>query len=250
MNSPARFGLTLLLALAGLTVTAVPAVAQPAGDGFLFRQPVAMLTVHGGLTRPDADSEAFSFVTGLLTLDQSDFIGFAGGSTLSVMVTPRVAVGFSGSYSRRTVGSEYRDWVDQDDLPIQQRTTLVRIPLLVSARAYLIPRGERIGSLAWVPAPYSPYVGIGGGAMRYNFSQEGDFIDIVDNSVFNSSLVSAGWAPTVQAIAGVDYTLTPRIVVNGEASYLSAGSELGLDFSGYDIDLSGFSAVLGIAVRL
>jgi outer membrane protein W len=245
-----RVSAMLTLMLGGGILSAAPAGAQ-SGDGYLFGPPSVTIGVHGGLSRADAGSEVFSFVTDLLTLGKNDFTGYAGGSNLSFSVGSRAAVGLGVTYSERSSRSEYRDWVDQDDLPIEQTTSFLRLPVMATGRYYLLPRGRSVGSFAWIPATFAPYVGGGAGVIYYRFRQEGDFIDYVDDSVFTTTLESSGWSTAAQGFAGVDYTLTPRLLLNGEAGYLRSNAELNSAFGDFDgIDLSGFSATVGISLRL
>ncbi|MEX2582290.1 MAG: hypothetical protein WD766_03405 [Gemmatimonadota bacterium] len=239
-----------LLATVALTLpTASP--AQSSGDGFLFEPPSVVLNLHGGYSRPDAGSEFFSFVTDLLTLGKRDFHGLAVGGTLSVPLSSRLDASVSSTYSGRVSDSEFRDWIGGDDLPIEQSTRFERVPVTASAKLHLRPRGRSVGSLAWVPNRYAPYLGAGGGAVWYRFVQQGEFVDFEDESVFADELDSSGWAPAAQAFAGVEFSLSPRIAVTTEASYLWASTKLQGDFIDFDrIDLSGFSATAGLSLRL
>jgi hypothetical protein len=244
---PAR---TLAL-LAGVLVAGVsPAVAQGAGNGFLFHTPSVTLTLHGGYDRAVAQSDIFDFTTKQLTLGQGDFSGLAGGGDLSFRLAPRVDVMLSAAYTGRVKPSEFRDWVGTDDLPIEQRTRFERAPVTANLKLYLLPRGRTIGSFAWVPAKVAPYIGAGGGAMWYRFRQQGDFVDYETLDIYNDFLQSDGWAPVAQALAGVDVSLTPRFALNGETRYAWSHARLGESFVDFDpIDLSGLSATVGLSIR-
>jgi K+ transporter len=78
---------------------------------------------------------------------------------------------FGASHAGTSKASEFRDWVGEDDLPIAQTTSLSRTPLTASVRIFPIPRGQRVGEHAWVPASFSPYFGVGGGAVLYTLEQ-------------------------------------------------------------------------------
>ena len=240
--------------LLGLALAStVPARAQlpAAGDGFLFREPNLTLTVRGGLGHATAGSDIFSFTTEQLTVGRGDFSGFSGGADVGIRVAPRIDVVLGAAYTGRTTASEFRDWVDDDDLPIEQTTRFERVPVTASLKAYLLPRGRSIGRFAWLPARVAPFLGAGGGAMWYRFRQEGDFVDFETREVFSDRLESTGWAPTVQALGGADLSLSPRVALTGEARYGWARANLDSAFDEFDpIDLSGFSATLGITIRL
>lgn len=243
-----------LLALATGLVFTTPSYAQYGGDGFLFSEPAAVLGVQGGFSRPSANSDVFSFLTELLTLEQGDFAGFSVGGSVFFPVSERLSLGVSGAYSSRTSRSEYRDWTDQDDLPIEQRTNFIRIPILGSARVYLLPRGESVGNLAWIPAPYAPYIGLGGGALWHRLRIAGDMFDYDDPNleIYHDELTDFGWSPALQGLAGVDIDLTPRLMVTGEVNYIWSNTEPGQRFDDFDdpLDLSGFTGTVGLFIRL
>jgi len=233
-----------------LALLATPALAQTSGDGFLFRTPRVSLTLRGGWDGAAATGDIFSFTTRQLTLGRKDFRGPFGGLDLAVSVVPRLDLTLSTSLSATNAPSEFRDWVDLNDLPIEQTTSLRRVPLSLGLRAYLMPRGQSIGQFAWVPARFSPYVGAGGGFMWYRFRQQGDFIDFQTTNVFPDMFESSGWAPMAHAAVGLDYSLTPHLALNAEGKYNWAKATLGTDFSGFGrINLSGYMTTLGLSVR-
>ena len=242
------------LALA-MVVGSAPADAQAAGDGFLFEAPRWTLSVRGGFDRPLARSDLFEFVTDSLTLSRSDFGGFAYGADLAFSITPRVDIAVGAGYARSRKQSEFREYVGSDDLPIYQTTTFSRLPATATIKAYLVPRGRSIGSLAWIPTTFAPYVGVGGGLVFYDFVQDGEFVHTEDDGsgnfdIFYDNYRSSGTAALAQALVGADFALTPRFGISTEGKYGWARSELTGDYLGFDpIDLSGFSATMGLTVR-
>jgi len=247
MQRPICLAVVALL-LAG---TAGPSLAQSAGDGYLFHSPVVTLTVRGGYARASAGSDVFDDVTSNLTLDRGDFSSITGAGDIAVHVKPRVDLVFSAAFSRSHQKSEFRDFVDNNDLPIEQTTTFERVPLTANVRVNLAPPGRSIGRLAWIPSRVVPYVGAGVGAMRYEFNQEGDFVNFTTNGVFPAILAAEGWAFVAQGMAGVDYSLSTQLGVSLDARYLHARGDLGPSFKGYErIDLSGMTATVGLSFRL
>lgn len=235
--------------LAGALV-ASPAAGQRTGDGFLFREPTLTLALRGGFDRAGAESDLFAFSTEQLTLSRGDFDAPAVGGDLVVRLAPRLALALGASYAASRADSEFRDWVDQDDRPIEQTTRFQRLALTASGRFYLAPRGRSVGRLAWIPARAAPYVGAGAGALWYRFRQEGDFVDFQTSEVFGDVLESTGWAPVAQLLAGADVSLTPRLGLTGEARYLWGQAEPNRAFRDFDeMDLSGASLSLGLTYR-
>jgi len=220
--------------------------------GFLFQRPIAQIGLRGGFSLARTSSSLFDFTTEQLTLDRSDFNAVSVGGDLAFRVMDPVDLVFSFTYSSTSKTSEFRDYVDQDDLPITQRTTFTQVPLTASIRAYLMPRGREIGRFAWVPSSFAPYIGAGGGAVRYTFRQVGSFVDYQDLSIFDTTFESYGWSPLAVVMAGMDFSLGPRVVLNTDARYHWASGELSRDFADFDdgIDLSGLQLSLGVLFRL
>jgi hypothetical protein len=110
----------------------------------------------------------------------------------------------------------------------------------------LLERGLEVSRLAWVPRHVVPYVGGGGGVLRYELEQFGDFIDFRDNSVFASTLQSSGWAPVAQGFAGVDVRVLKRVYVTLDGRYQWSSATLHDDWVGFEpIDLAGFKMAAG-----
>lgn len=250
-RSPVFRALMAAALVAGLNLTATgTATAQGSGNGFLFEQPSGSLTLSGGYAHANAGSDIFSFTTDNLSVSKSDFSGLTLGADLAFRVAPRFDVVLGTSYAGTSTPSTYRSLVDQNNQEITQTTDFRRVPVMLSAKAYLTDRGRSVGRFAWVPSRFAPYVGVGGGAMWYKFRQHGDFVDTNDNSVFSADLNSSGWSPAVQGLAGLDFTLTPHLALTGEAKYIWAHGKLSDSFSGFDnIDLSGLSTAIGLTFR-
>lgn len=220
--------------------------------GFLFRAPRATLTLRAGFDLRRTNSSIYDFVTSELTLKRRDFNAGSVAGDLGFTLGGPVDLVLSVAHARRTVDSEFRDWVDQDGLPITQRTTFHTTPLTAAARVYLGPRGRQIGRFVWIPTRFQPYVGAGAGMVRYSLEQSGSFIDSQDSSIFDDVLRSDGWAPLGLVMAGVDYTVMPRVGLNADVRYLRGNGNLRRDFIEFTdgIDLSGFQFSLGLQFRL
>jgi hypothetical protein len=236
-----------------LAVTALPATAasddqnpgapsfRPPDADFMLGRPRVTVGVSGNFVFASAGSEIFDFVTDTLTLDRSAFNRPGFGFNLSVNVAPRldVTMGFEGS--RMEQGSEYRDFVDNQLLPIEQTTSLKEQAFSAGVKFALLPAGRRVSRFAWIPSKLTPYVGGGGGIMRYDFEQFGDFVDFDDSHVFNSTFRSTGWTPSVFASGGVDVHVFHRVFMSLEGRYTWSSATLDNDFVDFDpIDLKGF----------
>lgn len=249
--SPSAHFRRLAVVAGALVSLGRPARAQGGGDGFLFSVPRGSLSVRVGMNNPTARSDLFDFTTDTLTLNRSDFAAVSAAIDFSFATQVRfldafVSVGYAGSKAP----SEFRNWVDLNDQPIEQTTMFQRLPITAGVKAYLAPRGREIGHFAWVPSRIAPYVGAGAGLMWYRFRQEGDFVDFQTLDVFGAKFESDGWGPIVQGMAGVDVTVTPRMSLTADARYVHSDARVSGDFSGFDkLDLSALTTSLGLTFR-
>jgi hypothetical protein len=224
--------------------------AQTGGDGFLFEAPRVGLSLRTGWAAASANSDLFTFTTGQLTIDRGDFSSLGGALDIDARLLTRtyltVSVGIASSKKK----SEFRDYVDNNELPIEQTTSFVRAPISIGVKQYLMPTGRSIGKFAWVPAKFAPYIGAGGGMMYYRFRQVGDFVDFETMDVFASQFSSDGWSVTAHGLAGIDYSVGPRVALTLETKYLWSRATLSNDFSGFDaLDLSGLATTVGLTFR-
>ncbi len=238
------FGAALL---AGV-VLAEGATAQEAD--FLFKRPTVTVGMRLGYAIPRAGSEVFDFTREQLTVDKGDFNGLSAAGEVTVRAIDRLDAALNLGVEWSNTRSEFRDWVDDNDLPIEQNTRFTRVPVTVGVKAYLLERGRRISELAWIPNKWAPYLGAGAGIVWYRFEQIGDFVDFDTLEIFFDEFVSRGSSPVAYLAGGLDFSLGPRWLVNGEARYSWASAKMGRDFVGFDnIDLAGFRAMLGFSVR-
>jgi hypothetical protein len=216
---------------------------------FLFGRPTGSVGFHGSWVFARGGSDLFDFVTRQLTLDKSDFNAPGLGVDTTINLMPRLAVQFGFEWNRNTNTSEYRDFTDNNSLPINQDTLLKTIHLTASVRYALASPGYEVSRFAWVPRRLVPFVGAGGGAVYYDFMQRGDFVDFIDLSVFPDTFQSTGWGPSAHVFGGADVKLYRAVYATMEGRYTYAHGKLGSDFVDFDpIDLSGFRISAGINV--
>jgi hypothetical protein len=246
----------LTLAFLWMT-TAAPALAQntpgppirrPSPD-FLFGRPDGSVTVRGSWLFARGRSDWYDFVSRHLTIENDDFNAPGVGFDIGVAVTPRVEVQFGLDYSNASVASEYRDYVDNNRLPITQSTRLREMNLSGNAKVALTERGREVSQFAWVPKRVIPYGGAGGGLLWFDVNQTGDFVDFVDFSVFTDVFRANGWTPSAQVFGGVDVRVLKRLYITAEGRYLWAAGDLGREWIDFDpIDLTGFRLSAGLNV--
>lgn len=254
------------LALAGLTSIGIslperafaqepdesnePARAQPTrAPDFYFVEPMISFGLRGGWAFNRSQGQIFDFLTELLTLDRSDFDGPALAIDSSIRLAPRLDAVVGVEVSGSETESEYRDYVDELDLPIRQKTRLIQVPITFSLKVYPIGRGRKIGHYAWVRSTFVPYLGGGLGATWYELVQSGDFVDFQNLGIFTGRFESTGWSFAGHVFLGFDIKLTKHIGLVVESRYYWANAKLGQDFIGFDsIELDGARAMVGFSV--
>ena len=243
-----RLAPAIALALVWLAVAAAPATAQPSPD-FLFGSPKGMIGVRSGWVFARADSDLFRFVQQHLTIDRKDFNAPAIGVDVEVAVAPRASAVFGFDFARASKNSEYRDFVDNQRLPIAQTTRLSELNLSAGIKVPLTPRGREISRHAFIPAAATPYVGAGAGLLKYEFLQFGDFIDpdSANLDIYTDTFRSSGWTPSAHIFGGVDVRVHKRLYVSGEGRYLWSSGTPEFGFINSDeIDLAGFKVTAGV----
>ena len=162
------------------------AVQQQDPD-FLFGRTGGSIGVRGQWHVARADSEIFDFTSELLTLEKSDFNAPGIGVDVGFPIASRLDVLVGLEFSRATAGSEHRDFVDTNDLPIEQTTSLRQFNLSGSIELAVLRRGREISRYAWVPAAVVPYVGAGGGFLWTGSSRR---VTSSTSSIAQSTLVA------------------------------------------------------------
>lgn len=242
---------TLLLALvAGLSLPA--ATAAQGGPGFMFKNPRVSLGLRTGYQLPRVDSNIFEFPLDSLTLSRSDFGSPWLGGELAVRVTDRLDVALGVGWARARSRSEYVNWIDLDNNPIEQVTTFQTVTGTVGAKYYFTDRGREVGRFAWVPSRFAPYLGGGIGVVGYEFVQEGDFIDFQSptNEVFFDRLETTGTGFAGYFAVGTDVTLGRQFVLTGEGRYTLSNAPVSGPYSSFDrIDLAGLQLLAGFGIR-
>ncbi|HEY2432453.1 MAG TPA: hypothetical protein VGI12_07240 [Vicinamibacterales bacterium] len=122
----------------------------------------------------------------------SDFNGAIGGGEFLYAVHPNIEVGVGVQFAQRLVPSVYADLTHSTGDEIQQDLKLRQIPVSFTGRYLILPRGSKV----------EPYVGAGLVAIRYHYSEVGEFVD-VDGSIFPGSYSTDGVATGPVVLAGV-----------------------------------------------
>lgn len=166
-----------------------------------------------------------------LLFEINDFNSATFGAEYLYGIGPHFEAGVGVGYTQRTVPTIYEDLVRPGDVEIEQELKLKQVPVTFTGRVLLLPRGSAA----------EPYVGAGLIAIRYRYSEVGDFVD-ANGDIFPERYVAEGVAvgPTVfGGIRGV----VDRYTVGGEVRWQKAeGKDLfEKGFLGDKLDLGGWN---------
>jgi opacity protein-like surface antigen len=202
---------------------------------------------------PSAKSNLFEDVTSLYTreittstaippgVQKSDWQGFFGGIEYNQKIANNVELAVSVDGYSKTLDTAYREYVNTNDLPIQQRLQLSVLPIGLSVR--LVPTSRR--------ARIAPFAVVGVDAMVYEYEEWGDFIDFFDpdQPIVTDSFVSNGVAFGFHAGGGLRVAVSDDFAIVGEGRYFWSETDMNDDFAQNRVDLGGWAATVGFHIR-
>jgi hypothetical protein len=216
---------------------------------FLFGAPQAWISIRGSMLFPRAGGDLFTFVSDQLTVDKSDLRSGGFGADVGAIMTPSIDFMVGFDMNRNEITSEYRDYIASNGQPIAQRNELHQYGISAGVRFTPRGRGRTVSRYAFVPRRVVPYAGGGVIVGYYSFSQQGQFVDYVDLSVFNDRFTSDGWSVGPYLQGGADVQVWKHLFVTFDGRYTWMHADLDPDFTGFEgIDLAGFRGGTGISV--
>jgi opacity protein-like surface antigen len=203
------------------------------------------LDLRGGAFFPRAESNLFYddaelYLRDGRPLERSDWNNAIGGFQYNQELGPLVELGFSVDFFQRTLQTSYRDFVTSTDREIYQTLQLNMVPVGVQVRLGPTRRGQ-----------ISPYLAVGGDLVYYEYEEWGDFVDFDDpaNPIIPDSFISQGVAPGFHVAGGVRVPVGDDFAITAEGRYQWAEDDMGDDFRGNRIDLTGASVTVGLNIR-
>jgi hypothetical protein len=187
-----------------------------------------------------------------LDFEIGDFGAWTAFGEWNIAFNRHVEASAGLGFYKRTVNSRYRDLVNQAEgnSDILQDLKLTQIPITGLVRFVF---GQ--------PGRVQPYAGAGLAAIRFTYSEEGEFVDPVDLSIFCAgtpgcpfpAFEASGFAFGPVFVGGVRlpiggdiYSFTAEgrwTLVDGDTGGADAG------FLGDRIDLGGFTFNMGLLIR-
>lgn len=224
----------VIIALAGLFVASMPALAQ---GGRYYPERAGAFRIHMGAVQLEGDSEYWEEKEQDFTGSIDDFEDFSFGASYLLPLNRHLSLDFSGSVFEGDSTNAYRDFEDNFGDLIRHDTTLG----IASATLGLMVH------FTGPDAVIQPYVGLGGGAYFWTLTEEGDFIDR-NLDIFFAELESDGVAFGWYGLAGLEVPISPHFSLFGEGRWTQADDELEGDLDGFgDVDLSSLTFAVGFS---
>jgi opacity protein-like surface antigen len=174
-----------------------------------------------------------------LLFEVKDFNSAIVGGEYLVGVSSNFEAGIGVGFSQRTVPSVYAKLTHADTTEIEQDLKLRQIPVTFTGRFLLAPRGSAV----------EPYIGAGVVAIRYRYSETGEFV-ADDRSIFPARYIAQGTAVGPTVLAGVRAPVG-NMAIGGEVRWQKAQATKLLDqgFIGDKFDLGGWTGNFTFGVR-
>ncbi len=193
-----------------------------------------------GRFAPRVTSELWSDNLEVFSIERQDFDAFAVGVEGAIDAGEFLDVTLGVETSSRSVRSNYRDFVRDDDTEIRQELRLRITPVTGGLRLFPTGRYSRV----------RPFVAAGVGVYVYEYLEDGEFIDFDTFDVFVDTFVDRGAAFGGFVGGGLWFTITESVSVFGEYRRHWARGSHGRDFEGFGrFDLGGNQASIGFDFR-
>ncbi len=215
-----------------LVIAAVPASAQQSFDVNL-----GMFSPWGEDARVERDVLVVN--RAYLWFDFDDFKGFQGEAALTTELGKFFEVSFGAGGYQRTVPAVYADQVHSNGDEIYQDLKLRVLPVTGILRMF--PMGHR--------RVFQPYVGVGGAANFWRYSETGEFVDGTDDSIYRAVYVGKGTAFGPVGVFGARARVSNSGDFGVEFRYSWAEGDLNEDFLSDKIDVGGWSILSTIKLR-
>ena len=92
------------------------------------------MSLRLGVARPSETGKLFEFTRDNLMVNKGDFTSFSMGADLDIAVSSRLAVQFGATVAQANKLSEDRNFIDNNDLPIEQTTSFRRSPVTLGLK--------------------------------------------------------------------------------------------------------------------
>ncbi len=213
------------------------AVVLPMICGFAMNVNAQSINLKAGLFYPTLQSDLWESNLENLEFAKQDMLAGYYALEYEQFLSRHFSFSIEGSYYQKEHNSMYRDYEYQNGDAIYQSLSLETTALEVGFKVY--PFGHQ--------TTFYPYLGVSGGVCYWKYEQWGDFIDFENNTVDeNQYLESSTYTPGMSAKAGFVFRPTRSLGIGFEGRYQSYKGPLSFFVDFEKLDLSGFSATVGL----
>ena len=199
------------------------------------------LNLKVGAFSPGMQSDLWETNLENLAFDKQDMLGAYFGAELEMFMGRYFSLALEGGHYRQEVYSVYEFVTYDDGSPINQDLFL-RVSSL-EAGIKLYPAGHR--------ELFNPYIGGGIGFYFWKYYQGGEFVDFVEEIVYEGEAYTDRMSLGFNVKAGFVYRWRRSVGISFESKYTYLKGELSSLFEGFEkLDLSGFTFTVGLNLFL
>jgi opacity protein-like surface antigen len=234
------FAVVLLLAPV-MAQAQIHQVSSSASEGSSTIQfDLGYFALRGLESRPDNDVLVGDLISAQpLLFEIKDFNGFHFGGEY-LFGAGHIEGGVGLGYTQETVPTVYANLTHSNGSEIEQDLKLRTIPVTFTARFLPLRRGSVV----------EPYIGAGLVAIRWDYSEVGEFVDAVDDSIFPARFTADGTAVGPTVVAGLRAPIS-NWTFGGEVRWQKAEGDIPAEagFLGTKIDLGGWITNFTLGIR-
>ncbi len=195
------------------------------------------VNIRAGVFIPSMESDLWDINQSNLAFSKADMVDIYYSAEYEQFINKVIALGIEGGVYKQEIFTAYREFVFEDDSPIEQNLSLRITSLELNIKLY--PLGIR-------KAIY-PYISAGPGVYFWKYEQWGWFIDTIEGTVDQGFADTSRVALGFNAKAGFVVRIGKTTGLSFEGKYLYLKDELSDLFQDFDkLDMSGLSFNFGI----
>lgn len=235
----------LMLAAAAVLLAPIGVLAQ--GEWYPLK--TGSVSFRIGYFMPTGNSDIWDDNTFDLTYEVADFNNYLVGVEFNYFASRFVTIGFAIDYYKKSITTNYRDYVDDLGNEIIQDLTLEIVPLTGTVKFTPLGSGSP-GYRGQRGSPVVPWVGGGVGIYPFNYQELGEFIDFTDMSIYDGDFLAEGVAFGFHVAGGVVFPIGLDWDAFAEFRYAIVKGDMGEEFLGFnEMDLGGTSLIFGASYR-
>jgi len=214
--------------------------SSPASSRNTVNFSVGYFGLKGVESRADGDIIVGDLVNAHpLLFEVNDLNGATFGGEYLFAAARNVEVGVGLGFSQRTISTVYADLTHSNGDEIRQDIKLRQIPVTFTGRFLILPRGSAV----------EPYIGAGLTAIRYQYSEVGEFVDDI-GTIFPAVYKTDGTAAGPIVLAGARAPIE-NWTIGGEFAWQKVVADVPADagFLGTKLDLGGWRFNFSVGVR-